>query len=521
MNSRFALILVTLAVAACKPQTPAMAVEPLAPVEEDEEFLDLQAALHCGDAAFMRLSAEQQLSRLRKLPQWRCDAREEGPGPNAALALECVPTEPQRAYGARILSWRIKRPMNGADIQMLFTVQGDADELRQLASRVWKRPFDDGGTLALSDDGAVLAFSQNANDGEATVRCALPTDSKARLDLPEGWQAVASGEAPVDSGAQAFERDPDPYEGMEKLEGDALKKALPTCGADHWLAGDFDTRLAELNAIGVACTKAANDGGREAECAMPAGARSFGGYAVEKFVVYDEGGVHEANFTVRAPAAKLAAAMAKDTMTELTEYGDSAGMYVNLIDDRFRFIVWPDAGNPRRSVLNCRMSEMGLEETLPQTTDRPNRNDERRQADKEQADKERADKRHEDEREIPAGSIGGDIRYPEAEIPAMRICATYRGGMMSGCTLTNPGQKSYRIEHLAPAEAYVVMASIEQSPWPIGGHAQPIRCIQAPCPDSTLIPVDLRSGQAVTGIDINEFLSSADSWPPMPVEDGR
>lgn len=438
----------------------------------------------------MRMSGEQQLALLRKSPYWTCSAREGGPG--SGIAVDCTPTEPQRAYGARIRTLEILRVMGGDQAELRLSLEGDDAELRALASRVWQRSFNANNIMPLSDDGANLSFVRIDATGEVSMVCALALESRATLRLPNEWQTIVGGAGASDS--RAFESDLDPYEGVAKLEGAALKQALPTCGADYWLANDFDTRIAELKTIGIACKTTAHDSGRQAECTLPAGTQSFGGYAVEKMEVFDEGGVHEANFTARAAPNALAAAMRKDTQTDLDDFGNSAGMYVNQIDDRFRYIVWPHESDPQRSVLNCRMNDITASDTDPAVTAG-------------------------DEHDIPPGSIAGTIRYPSEDIPAMRICATYRGGMMHGCTQTKPGQNTYRIDYLAPAEAYMVMASIEQGEWPIGGHAQPIRCIQAPCPDSTLIPVEIKPGQGIQGIDINEFVTDADSWPPMPVED--
>lgn len=329
---------------------------------------------------------------------------------------------------------------------------------------------------------AVISFTACDRSQVAAAPAATPT-----------VDANVASEAPAASASHTLASDLDPYEGVAKLEGNALKAALPVCGADYWLAGDFQTRLAELKALGIACREVASDSGHKARCTLPAGTRSFGGYAVEGMEVFDEDGLHEATFTVRAPADTLASAMAKDTQTELTAFGNSAGMYENQIDDRFRYIVWSVDGDPHRSLLNCQMHDVGANAA--------------------------AMDQREDDHNIPAGSIAGDIRYPNAEVPAMRICAVYRGGMMYGCTQTKRGQTHYRIDHLAPAEGYVVMASIADGEWPIGGNATPLPCEQAPCPDAELEHITIGPGEGVDGIHLNLFVHDADSWPPMPVED--
>lgn len=295
--------------------------------------------------------------------------------------------------------------------------------------------------------------------------------------------------------SRAFVSDLESGEGVANLQGPALKAALSTCGADYWLAQDFQTRLQQLRALGIACKEVPHASGLQAECPLPAGTRSFGGHAALSLLVFDEGNVHETNIRVAASAEALAAAMAKDTMTELTDFGASAGMYENLLDDRYRHIVWRDAKDPAHSTLNCRMHALDAES----------------QASAQSSDGER----------LPPGTISGRIDYPRGqagEIPAMRICAIHNEGAMHGCTQTGVGQDRYQIENLAAADSYLVRADIDGAGYPVGGYADSnIRCSSPRCDAPPLLPVAVAPGQAVNGIDL-AFFDEAPAWPAMPIE---
>jgi hypothetical protein len=192
--------------------------------------------------------------------------------------------------------------------------------------------------------------------------------------------------------------------------------------------------------------------------------------------------------------------MAKDTMTELTPYPGSAGMYQNLLDDRYQYIVFAsEDGN--NSQLVCRMSSgEDLDSgAAPPSEDESNQ--------------------YEDQHNMPPGSISGTIYIETDETPAMRICAIYDNGAAYGCTRTKAGQKTYRIDYL-PAADYVVVAEFTTEDKWLGGHTNGVRCTRAPCPASELITVPVSPGEKRTGIDISDFSDKHFDWPALPADDG-
>lgn len=66
---------------------------------------------------------------------------------------------------------------------------------------------------------------------------------------------------------------------------------------------------------------------------------------------------------------------------------------------------------------------------------------------------------------------------------------------------------------------YALVAEFSEADMRIGGHADAISCIRAPCPQSILIPVMINPGENKTGIHINEFLGSSGEWPKSPMAD--
>lgn len=111
-----------------------------------------------------------------------------------------------------------------------------------------------------------------------------------------------------------------------------------------------------------------------------------------------------------------------------------------------------------------------------------------------------------------SGSISGRILYPSEVAPEMRICAI--GANSRGCTASPAGRALYRIDQL-PAGDYQIVAGLSEGDMRVGGHVQPVQCIQAPCPDQ-LKTVTVAAGAAVAGIDLNGFYPARDEFPPLP-----
>ncbi len=111
-----------------------------------------------------------------------------------------------------------------------------------------------------------------------------------------------------------------------------------------------------------------------------------------------------------------------------------------------------------------------------------------------------------------SGSISGRIIYPSEVAPAMRICAL--GAESRGCTDSPAGRALYRIDHLSAGD-YQLVARLVEGDMRVGGHVQPVQCIQAPCPDQ-LKTVTVAAGAAVAGIDLNGFYPAREEFPLVP-----
>jgi hypothetical protein len=489
---------------ACSRDTTAPALSNTTPAEtapaKNADWL--QAALHCGDADFLRLSHEEQKVRMQQDPRWQCESLDVQGGP----ILQCTPTEPQQAFASRIFAVSFHHPM-GAH-QMAVQVQNDVETLKQTAANIWHKAYnEESNVLNLNDDGSVaLHFdADNGGDNLSSITCAIAPGANNRPTLPANWQKQNT--EPVLPVSEAYPIDTESDQGVPVLKGDVLLKALMTCGADHWLSLSFKQRVDALQSAGAKCKDEpaySGDGKRmhQATCSLPRGVKSFDGSAQTMIVMNDDGERHETRITIDRTPKQLAAAMQKATMTDLSPYPGSAGMYQNLLDDRIQHIVFPHK-KTGFSELVCRLSKEANNVAGPINT---NADDSTIQ--------------HEDHHTMPSGSISGNIQYPSENIPAIRICAIHDNGAIYGCTRTKLGQGTYRIDNLAAAD-YVLVAEFNEGDMRAGAHANAIRCIRAPCPQSTLIPVTINPGDKKTGININEYLGDRGEWPALPADDGR
>jgi len=113
------------------------------------------------------------------------------------------------------------------------------------------------------------------------------------------------------------------------------------------------------------------------------------------------------------------------------------------------------------------------------------------------------------------GSISGDqLSYPGPGVPALRIYAIRLGGSNGFCmTTTVLDQRSYTISGL-PVGQYNVIAYRASGLRLAGGYTKAVPCgLSASCTDHALLAVVVQDGQAVTGINPNDWYPSN-----LPVE---
>lgn len=310
----------------------------------------LATALHCGDADFLRLALDEQKTRMQQDPRWQCESIETHDG----TQLNCRPTEPQNVFDSRLFEVSFNHPA-GAH-QMFLHVQNDAETIINAASRIWAREFDEANnTLSLSQDAsmALRVDEDNGNNNMSSISCSISLGSSANPKLPTNWQS-APIVMPI---SKTFVSDAESDEGVAILKGQSLLKGLGKCEADHWRSLNFSARRKALEQAGAKCTELKTEGMFKADCMFPIGLSSFGNLPVTRFYIRDTGDKHESSIMIRSTPKALATAMQADTMTELSPYTGSAGMYQNLIDDRYQYIVF-SGKDSNSSELVCRMSEV-------------------------------------------------------------------------------------------------------------------------------------------------------------------
>ncbi len=120
------------------------------------------------------------------------------------------------------------------------------------------------------------------------------------------------------------------------------------------------------------------------------------------------------------------------------------------------------------------------------------------------------------------GSISGSLSYPGSVIPPLRIVA-YRGEGGPRFSVEVPQGSSTYIIGDVPAGLYHVVAYVAPGApagMPIGlaaGYSNAVACgLRFGCDDHGLLPVVVGSGEAVTGIDPQDWYAPEGTFPPMP-----
>jgi hypothetical protein len=316
---------------------------------ENSELDWTQTFLHCGDTEFLRTPIEQQLARLQSNPYWTCKSEEVQGG----ARLHCTPTERQYAFDSRIVDIVFNHPTVPMDMgahQFVLTLQNDKTSVKAAVSRIWQQPVQESDEYSLITDDSAMLYVYEGGD-TTNVTCTADSTPNKNAKLPVDWQKSDS----MPPTSQTFPTDTESSEGVAILRGRDLLTSLSTCRADHWLSLDYTARLQALREAGMQCEDMHTEGIHMARCIIPPDMRTFGGFRVQQFRISDSGDMHESVFDVNIFPPQLAAAMAKETMTELTPFPGSAGMYQNLLDDRYQHIVFASEGGDQ-SQLVCRMS---------------------------------------------------------------------------------------------------------------------------------------------------------------------
>lgn len=113
------------------------------------------------------------------------------------------------------------------------------------------------------------------------------------------------------------------------------------------------------------------------------------------------------------------------------------------------------------------------------------------------------------------GSISGTLSYPSSFIPAQTIVAwsISQPGSYYYAT-TSDGISVYQISNLPPGEYQVVAYTNGMA----GGYTPAVPCgLSVSCTDHSLVVVEVKSGQNLTGIDPQDWYAPEGSFPNNPL----
>ncbi len=112
------------------------------------------------------------------------------------------------------------------------------------------------------------------------------------------------------------------------------------------------------------------------------------------------------------------------------------------------------------------------------------------------------------------GTVQGELMFPASGIPALRIVFFNPDGSVAAYTDTTAGQNTYSMD--MPVGTYTVVAySVEGGV--AGGYTQAVPCgLQYGCDDHTLIPITVKAGETLTGINPNDYYAPPGTFPNMP-----
>jgi hypothetical protein len=313
-----------------------------------------------------------------------------------------------------------------------------------------------------------------------------PPENVAVVTAPTSATAVSNQEMGSDE-AQAS-------------QGQDLLNELASCNAEVFMRSQFDERRQTLANAKLSCTTSTRDAMKGIDCTLPNGTKSWQEYPAESvFIADDVDDRSIAIVLVQADTWDFRKAIEKKIRMDLTPLDDNGEASFTGGISGIDFFLKKRADG--KTDLHCEMETVAAEEASDRTA---------------HAGGPFPQDKIEDKHTVQPGSISGKIAYPADGVPTMRICAIHDNGAMVGCTQTNAGDTSYRIDNLAAADYYVV-AEFREGDMQVGGHVEQIQCIRAPC-EGRLTPVMVKAGAKLKNIDLNGFYESRQDFPDMPPE---
>lgn len=101
------------------------------------------------------------------------------------------------------------------------------------------------------------------------------------------------------------------------------------------------------------------------------------------------------------------------------------------------------------------------------------------------------------------GTIQGSLSYPSDVLPSLNVCAEHVWKNFLHCIKTNEEQRQYSIK--VPPGTYYMFATPGERERP-GLYSSAVPCgLNAACNDHGLLPVIVKAGQIVKGIDPTDW----------------
>jgi hypothetical protein len=119
--------------------------------------------------------------------------------------------------------------------------------------------------------------------------------------------------------------------------------------------------------------------------------------------------------------------------------------------------------------------------------------------------------------EAPAstGAIAGTLIYPSEYIPAMNVVAFSTDSADWFMVVTQEGESTFQIDDLPSGQYYVVAYVLGEDFG--GGYTPAVACgLSVDCPDHSLIPVNVQSGEVATDVHPHDWYAGPGSYPPNP-----
>jgi hypothetical protein len=121
--------------------------------------------------------------------------------------------------------------------------------------------------------------------------------------------------------------------------------------------------------------------------------------------------------------------------------------------------------------------------------------------------------------EAGKGVIFGKLSYPSEVIPQFQVYALEVNGSRFYSIFTAGNQQEYAISGIEPGTYYVVVYSIVAAKGDVGaaGYTQAVLCgLTYSCSDHTLVAVTVASDSVVRDVNVTDFTSPHDGFPPRP-----